>query len=196
MEVYQSCYLILLSMLIKQYLYIGLVMVDVPVLLLGPVFGLLLGVSSDYAQPITGQVTEVTCPVIGWAQPELTPSKRQKTGQATEVTCPAIGQAQPELAPSKRQKTCPYFAYYADKTISLYRSGHGSKLRLCSANHRPGYWSNLPCDWLSTAWAYPEQETENRPGYWSNLPCDWPSTAWACSEQETENMPIFCLLCW
>ena len=46
----------------------------------GPVFYLLLGVSSDYAQPITGQVTEVTCPVIGWAQPELTPSKRQKTG--------------------------------------------------------------------------------------------------------------------
>ena len=46
----------------------------------GPVFCLLLRVSSDYAQPITGQVTEVTCPVIGWAQPELTPSKRQKTG--------------------------------------------------------------------------------------------------------------------
>ena len=46
----------------------------------GPVFRLLLGVSSDYAQPITGQVTEVTCPVIGRAQPELTPSKRQKTG--------------------------------------------------------------------------------------------------------------------
>ena len=46
----------------------------------GPVFCLLLGVSSDYAQPITGQVTEVTCPVIGGAQPELTPSKRQKTG--------------------------------------------------------------------------------------------------------------------
>ena len=46
----------------------------------GPVFCLLLGVSSDYAQPITGQVTEVTCPVIGRAQPELTPNKRQKTG--------------------------------------------------------------------------------------------------------------------
>ena len=28
------------------------------------------------------------------------------------------------------------------------------KLRLCSANHRPGYWSNLTCDWPSTAWAY------------------------------------------
>ena len=46
----------------------------------GPVFCLFLGVSSDYAQPITGQVTEVTCPVIGRAQPELTPSKRQKMG--------------------------------------------------------------------------------------------------------------------
>ena len=46
----------------------------------GPIFCFLLGVSSDYAQPITGQVTEVTCPVIGQAQPELTPSKRQKTG--------------------------------------------------------------------------------------------------------------------
>ena len=33
----------------------------------GPVFCLLLRVSSDYAQPITGQVTEVTCPVIGRA---------------------------------------------------------------------------------------------------------------------------------
>ena len=38
-----------------------------------------------------------------------------------------------------------------------------SKLRLCSANHRPGYWSNLPCDWQSTAWGYSEQETENGP---------------------------------
>ena len=46
----------------------------------GPIFCLLLGVSSDYAQPITGQVTKVTCPVIGPAQPELTPSKRQKMG--------------------------------------------------------------------------------------------------------------------
>ena len=28
-----------------------------------------------------------------------------------------------------------------------------SRLRLCSANHTPGYWSNLTCDWRSTAWA-------------------------------------------
>ena len=46
----------------------------------GSVFCLLVGVSPDYAQPITGKVTEVTCTVIGRAQPELTQSKRQKTG--------------------------------------------------------------------------------------------------------------------
>ena len=45
-----------------------------------PVFCLLLRVSLDYAQPITGQITEVTCPVIVQAQPELTPSKRRKKG--------------------------------------------------------------------------------------------------------------------
>ena len=45
----------------------------------GPV-SVLLGVSSGCAQPITGQVTSVTWPVIGWAKSELTPSKRQKTG--------------------------------------------------------------------------------------------------------------------
>ena len=41
----------------------------------------------------------------------------------------------------------------------------GSKLRLCSANHRAGCFSNLVCDWLSIVWAYSDQETENRP--WS-----------------------------
>ena len=44
-----------------------------------PVFCLLLRVKADYAQQITGQVSEVTCPVIGLAQPELTPSKKQKS---------------------------------------------------------------------------------------------------------------------
>ena len=44
-----------------------------------PVFCLFLGVNSDYAQPTTGPVTKVTCPVIGRVQPELTLSKRQKT---------------------------------------------------------------------------------------------------------------------
>ena len=73
----------------------------------GPIFCLLLGISSGCARPITGQVTSINWPVIGWAQ-------------------------------------------------SLARS----KLRLCSANHRAGYFSNLACDWLSTVWAY-SQETKN-----------------------------------
>ena len=54
--------------------------VRVHIIRCGPVFGLLFGVSPDYAQPISGHATEVTCPVMGRAQPELTPSKRQKTG--------------------------------------------------------------------------------------------------------------------
>ena len=37
----------------------------------GTVLFLLLGESSDYAQPITGQVTEVTCPVVGRSQSNL-----------------------------------------------------------------------------------------------------------------------------
>ena len=79
----------------------------------GPVFCLLIGVSSGCAQPITGQVTSVTWPVIGWAYYELSLAQ--------------------------------------------------GKLRLCSANHRSGYFNNLACDWLSIVWAYFEQETENRP---------------------------------
>ena len=38
-----------------------------------------------------------------------------------------------------------------------------SKFRLCSGNHRAGYFSNLACDWLSIVWTYSEQETENGP---------------------------------
>ena len=41
--------------------------------------------------------------------------------------------------------------------LSLARS----KLRLCLANHRAGYFCNLPCDWPSIIWAYSEQEIEN-----------------------------------
>ena len=52
--------------------------------------------------------------------------------------------------------------------LSLARS----KLRLCSANHRPGYCpANMSCDWPSTAWAYSEQETENGP--WSSTLNRW-----------------------
>ena len=38
-----------------------------------------------------------------------------------------------------------------------------SKLRLCSGNHRTGYFSNLACDWLSIVWDYSEQETKKGP---------------------------------
>ena len=38
-----------------------------------------------------------------------------------------------------------------------------SKLRLCLANHRADYFSNMACDWLSIVWVYFEQETENGP---------------------------------
>ena len=38
-----------------------------------------------------------------------------------------------------------------------------SKLRLWSANHRTGYFSNLACDWLIIVGAYSEQDTENGP---------------------------------
>ena len=40
-----------------------------------------------------------------------------------------------------------------------------SMLRLCSVNHRAGYFSNLACGWLNIVWAYSKQETENGP--WS-----------------------------
>ena len=52
------------------------------------------------------------------------------------------------------------------KSRARFLSLAQSKLRLCSANHRSRYWSNLPCDWPRTAWAYSEHETENRP-WWS-----------------------------
>ena len=50
-----------------------------------------------------------------------------------------------------------------------------SKLRLCSANHRAGYFSNLACDWLSITWAFSKQETENGPRIWKGFHsmCGW-----------------------
>ena len=37
-------------------------------------------------------------------------------------------------------------------TKSRFLSFAPSKFRLCSANHRAGYFSNLACDWLSIVW--------------------------------------------
>ena len=70
--------------------------------------------------------------------------------------------------------------------LANHRAGYFalSKLRLCSANHRPGYWSNLPCDWPSTAWAYSEQETSKRR---ENGP--WSSTAISKYDTQLNSMP-------
>ena len=57
------------------------------------------------------------------------------------------------------------------KSRARFLSLARSKLRLCSANHRPGYWSNLPCDWPSTVWACSEQETENGPSTTRPMQC-------------------------
>ena len=141
----------------------------------GPVFCLLLRISSGCARPITGQVTE------------LTPSKRQKMG-------PGLG--------SKLNKFLWLTMLWWQMSVKqrAHKIKHNSwahfvslaqsKLRLCSANHRPGYWSNLSCDWPSTAWAYSEQETENGP--W-NLDKNWPSffitgcEVWTAKWDKTHN---------
>ena len=56
---------------------------------------------------------------------------------------------------------------HVDKIWGGFLSLARSKPRLCSANHRTGYFSNLDCDWLSIDWVYSKQESENRP--WSVL---------------------------
>ena len=46
---------------------------------------------------------------------------------------------------------------------SCYARPITGKVRLCSTNHRAGYFSNLACDWLSIVLAYSKQEKENGP---------------------------------
>ena len=58
---------------------------------------------------------------------------------------------------------CTYWSWRWFYIRAHFLSLSWSKLRLCSDHHRPGYWSNMPCDWLSTAWAYSEQEIQNGP---------------------------------
>ena len=80
---------------------------------------------------------------------------------------------------------CSYFdrhqqlrsiCYYHERNVPSYKSWiwgfwhwarflslARSKLRLCSANHRTGYFNNLACDCPRTVWAYSEQAAENGP---------------------------------
>ena len=55
-------------------------------------------------------------------------------------------------------KPGPVFCLLLGETWARFLPLAWSKLRLCSANHRPGNWSNLPCDWPSSAWVYSKQE--------------------------------------
>ena len=77
------------------------------------------------------------------------------------------------------ETTATYSNYKARaRFLSLARS----KLRLCSAYHRAGYFSNLACDWLSIVWAYSEQETENGPWMnWGLSLCNSCKTMWDLS---------------
>ena len=54
-------------------------------------------------------------------------------------------------------------------TRACFLSLARSKLKLRSANHRAGYFSNLACDWLSTVWAYSEIETQSVPRFMSEF---------------------------
>ena len=63
-----------------------------------------------------------------------------------------------------------------------------SKLRLCSASHRAGYFSNLDCDWLSIVWAYSEQVTENGP--WTRVNSIGPWEMWPLSYSNNFQTPI------
>ena len=48
-------------------------------------------------------------------------------------------------------------------TRARFSVSYWCKLRLCLANHRAGYFSNLACDWLSIVSAFFKQEVENGP---------------------------------
>ena len=67
--------------------------------------------------------------------------------------------------PQNFQPLCDFLTVISTQIWARFLSFAQSKLRLYSANHRAGYFSNLACDWLRIVWAYSEKETENRP--WS-----------------------------
>ena len=75
------------------------------------------------------------------------------------------------------------FVSYGQLVSLLYNRAHflslaQSKFRLCSVNHRPCYWSNLACDWPSTAWVNSKLETENGPRFGLELLHQFPPFCW------------------
>ena len=86
----------------------------------------------------------------------------------------------------QNQKICQYWFR------ACFLSVAQSKLRLCLANHRVGYFSNLACDWLSIVWTCSEQQTENGPWLWLGA---WrQTTTWLCPSWKGSMVPILCSL--
>ena len=86
-----------------------------------------------------------------------------------------MAQVQPSICQPWRARIDCSSVPASARFLSLTRS----KLRLCSANHRAGYFSNLACDWLSIVWAYSKQKTENRHWWqWAMLSKALSGTSW------------------
>ena len=94
-------------------------------------------------------------------------------------------------------RTLPYFRQISSiaeelaisagipQTWARFLSLARNKLRLSSANHWAGYFSNLACDWQSIVWAYSRQETGN--GSWlipvtANWLIDYFITLWPLAD--------------
>ena len=67
---------------------------------------------------------------------------------AQVISCHNIDSA---CSPGHDLTPCQIGSIFAHEARSHFLSLAWSKLKLCSANHRAGYFSNLPCDWLSIA---------------------------------------------
>ena len=66
-----------------------------------------------------------------------------------KISCEVNGLARPCEATNVIITLVPLMWLTWTRFLYLARS----KLRLCSANHRAGYFSNLACDWLNIGWA-------------------------------------------
>ena len=69
----------------------------------------------------------------------------------------------PRVRKQRRHNPPPFIMAYVVSDCKIrvrFPSLAKSKLRLCSANHRAGYFSNLAYDWLSIVSAYSKQDIE------------------------------------
>ena len=76
----------------------------------------------------------------------------------------------------------PILRRYLKLTWARFLCVARSKLRLCSANHRSGYFSNLAFDWLSIVWAYSKRQ-KTVPVISTVIDCvctQWLAHSWYC----------------